>query len=50
MKVPRDMRTLVRLARAQGWELAPSGAGHLAWYSPTGALVVSSASPSDWRA
>jgi hypothetical protein len=50
MKIPRDMRALARQASGQGWVIAWCAGGHLVWRSPTGALVVSSGSPSDRRA
>jgi dienelactone hydrolase len=50
MKIPRDMRALARQACGQGWVIGWCAGGHLAWRSPAGALVVSSASPRDQRA
>jgi hypothetical protein len=54
MKIPRhldrDTRGLARLACRQGWVLQWRGGGHIAWRAPGGSVVISSGSPSDWRA
>jgi hypothetical protein len=50
MKIPEAQRPLAKLAMQQGWCLSWLGSCHVAWRSPTGALVVGSASPSDRRA
>jgi hypothetical protein len=39
------MRGLARLACSQGWALQWRGGGHVAWHSPSGAVVVSSGFP-----
>lgn len=49
-RLPRPWRALARAAAAQGWTVRVCGSGHLAWYAPDGAIVVSAASPSDHRA
>jgi hypothetical protein len=48
-KIPRDQRALARHARGQGWQLDLRGSGHVAWRSPSGAVLITSATPSDWR-
>lgn len=40
------LRTWARLALAQGWEVAYTGAGHLRWRSPAGHLVFTPSTPS----
>jgi hypothetical protein len=44
------MRRLAHEATRQGWRIGWTGSGHLVWRSPRGAVVISSGSPSDWRA
>lgn len=41
-------RTLVLMLRARGWEMEPKRRGHLK-FRRKGLLLVTSASPSDWR-
>ena len=50
MKIPEAHRALAKAATQQGWSLSWLGSCHVGWRSPAGALVVSSASPSDRRA
>jgi len=46
----RDMEELVRLARAQGWDVEKTGSGHWKFKAPTGQIVFAASTPSDWRA
>jgi hypothetical protein len=39
-----------RQAGGPGWRFTRCTSGHLVWRSPAGGVVVSSGSPSDWRA
>jgi hypothetical protein len=50
MKLPKEYQELLKLAEQQGWTVVRRNNTHLAWVSPTGAKVYSSATPSDWRA
>lgn len=45
-----EFRDLMRAAEKAGWKIEQGRAGHLKWKSPTGQMVVSSATPSDSRA
>lgn len=47
MRIPEAYRSLARKAR---WHVAPFRGGHLRWSSPDGTVVVTAATPSDWRA
>ena len=49
LKLPECYRQLARTARAAGWEITRRRGGHLAWRSPSGAVVFTPGSPSDWR-
>lgn len=46
----KEFRALRIVAEAQGWTVTLTRNNHLAWRSPTGALVISSFTPSDKRA
>lgn len=46
----KEMRTLIKQAEAQGWEVSMRAAGHLKWVSPNGDTVFTSRTPSDRRA
>lgn len=48
--IHRDFRPLVRAARAAGWTVDNTARGHLRLTSPTGAVVVTGGTPSDYRA
>lgn len=48
--IHRDLRPLVRAARAAGWTVDHTRRGHLRLTSPTGAVVVTGGTPSDFRA
>jgi len=48
-KLPECYRELARAARAAGWTITRRRGGHLAWRSPSGAVVFTPASPSDRR-
>jgi hypothetical protein len=50
LKLPECYRELARAARAAGWDITRRRSGHLAWRSPSGAVVFTPATPSDWRA
>jgi hypothetical protein len=45
MIVPKDLQAAARKARKAGWEIRQVRSGHLHWVSPTGARVVTSATP-----
>lgn len=48
--IHRDLRPLVRAARAGGWTVDYTNRGHLRLTSPTGAVVVTGGTPSDHTA
>lgn len=48
-KLPKDYRSLFRLAEAQGWEHTRTGKDHHRFVSPEGTIVVTSGTPSDKR-
>jgi hypothetical protein len=48
--LPKDYRSLFRLAEAQGWEHTRTGKDHHKFVSPSGEIVVTSGTPSDRRA
>lgn len=50
MKINREFRELREIAEGQGWVVTIRNNGHLAWTSPSGAKVYTSATPSDHRA
>lgn len=45
----QQLKELQKEAKKQGWSITIAKAGHLKWRSPTGALVVTSQTPSDPR-
>ena len=49
MKIPRDVRPLVRKAVQQGWSVTLTRKCHLRWTNPEGRSVISASTPSDWR-
>lgn len=44
-----DMRTLVSLAKEQGWTVSRTKRGHFRFVSPSGETLVTGGTPSDWR-
>ena len=54
----RSLRHLLRSAHAEvlkemrdeGWTIEPTRGDHFRWLHPSGAILISSATPSDWRA
>lgn len=49
-KVKPLLRSLAEDAAKQGWRIFMRPNGHLRWESPEGAVVFTSATPTDWRA
>jgi hypothetical protein len=49
-KIPPDMRKLARQARRQGWTVTMTNKCHWRWEAPDGRVVITSSSPSDYRA
>jgi predicted RNA binding protein YcfA (HicA-like mRNA interferase family) len=45
-----ELKQLLRAAKAAGWQVRPTGSGHLQLRHPAGGIVVTSSSPSDRRA
>lgn len=45
MKIPKHLRPAARMARAQGWTISVTGKGHLRWSPPSGAAVITGATP-----
>jgi hypothetical protein len=46
----KQIRELIRIAEAQGWEVTPTNSSHLRWRGPEGhGLVFTPSTPSDWR-
>ena len=50
LRLPEAYRKLGKAAIMAGWKITVTGGGHLAWRSPSGAVIHTSASPSDHRA
>jgi hypothetical protein len=46
----KTLKTLKRAAEAQGWNVTPTKSGHLMWKAPTGEIITSGSTESDWRA
>jgi predicted RNA binding protein YcfA (HicA-like mRNA interferase family) len=46
----KEIQELIKLAETQGWRVEKSNGGHYKWMSPTGKMVITSATPSDKRA
>ena len=49
MRIPEPYRTLARKARKQGWTITMTRGTHLAWTSPSGAVIYTPSSPSESR-
>jgi hypothetical protein len=49
VKIPEPYRALARKARGEGWAITRTGGGHLAWRSPSGAVVYTPGTPSESR-
>jgi hypothetical protein len=49
VRVPEPYRALARKARRKGWTITTTGGGHLAWTSPSGAVIYTPSSPSESR-
>lgn len=47
--LPRDTKSLIELAKQQGWEHSKTTGGHHRLVSPTGNIVGMSGTPSDYR-
>lgn len=47
--VHRDLRDLAKAAVQAGWTLFKTGGDHIKWRSPSGAIVFSASTPSDFR-
>lgn len=48
--LPRDVKSLIRLAKEQGWEYSRTSGGHHRLISPEGFVVTQSGTPSDANA
>lgn len=48
----KDLKAIVRMAKAQGWRVEQRGSGHLTFYppDPKKPFIVSGGTPSDYRA
>lgn len=49
MRLPEAYRKLGKAAIAAGWKITVTGGGHLAWRSPSGTVIHTPKSPSDYR-
>jgi len=49
MSLKKDMKQLVKKARAQGWEVTPTRNGHIRFRSPDGHLIFGASTPSEYR-
>jgi hypothetical protein len=45
LKIPDHLRLLAKQARAEGWEITPTGSGHIRWKSPGGPIVITGSTP-----
>lgn len=50
VRLPGDLRGLLRLARKQRWNVEKTRGSHYRITSPSGEIYVAACSPSDWRA
>ena len=50
LRLAKEFRPLARKYQAKGWVLEQTGGGHVRWIGPKGQRVISSSTPSDWRA
>jgi hypothetical protein len=48
-RIPEQLRDIAGELKAQGWTAELRSGGHIGWQSPSGAVVISSGSPSDSR-
>ena len=48
--IPRTLRPIVNAARERGWTTDLTSKGHIRLLHPRYGIVVTSGSPSDWRA
>lgn len=46
----KTMAALKRYAEANGWVVSPTRNGHFQWKAPTGEIITSGSTESDWRA
>jgi hypothetical protein len=44
MKIPKDLKKIVKQYKAKGWTIESSGSGHAKWTSPVGDLVTTTSS------
>lgn len=49
MSTKKDFEELKKSAVKQGWRIESTKNGHLKWMSPTGELVISESTGSDYR-
>jgi predicted RNA binding protein YcfA (HicA-like mRNA interferase family) len=49
MSLRKEMQQIVKVARAQGWEVTPTRNGHLRFRSPDGAMIFGPSTPSEYR-
>jgi hypothetical protein len=47
--VSKDIRQLIRKARADGWTVRLTNGGHWRWEHPGGEFFFSAQTPGDWR-
>lgn len=45
----KDLRKLIKVARSQGWTVTKTNNGHYRWESPSGGLVFTPSTPSEYR-
>jgi hypothetical protein len=50
MRLIKELRPLADKYKAKGWTLSLTHGGHIRWLGPRGQVVISSSTPSDWRA
>jgi len=50
MSVLKEMKSLLELAKDQGWEVERNKNNHIKFLSPNGGIVFVSSTPSDHRA
>jgi hypothetical protein len=46
----KKTRDFARFAMERGWQVSITNGGHLKFVSPTGTVLFTSSTPSDWRA
>jgi hypothetical protein len=44
MRIPKDLRSIAKQYKANGWTIRPAGSGHAKWHCPSGHFVTTTSS------